>query len=38
MTMSNQLTHPLLAALPGIRSGFFTREGGVSTGIIAASI
>lgn len=31
--MSNQLTHPLLSALPGIRYGFFTREGGVSTGI-----
>ena len=31
--MSNQLTHPLLSGLPGIRAGFFTREGGVSTGI-----
>ena len=31
--MSNQLTHPLLSALPGIRYGFFTRQGGVSTGI-----
>lgn len=31
--MSNQLTHDSLAALPGIRHGFFTREGGVSTGI-----
>ena len=27
------LTHGLLEALPGIRHGFFTREGGVSTGI-----
>jgi YfiH family protein len=27
------ITHPLLAGLPGIRHGFFTREGGVSTGI-----
>ena len=27
------LTHPSLAGLPGIRHGFFTREGGVSTGI-----
>jgi hypothetical protein len=31
--MSNMITHPLLAGLPGIRHGFFTREGGVSTGI-----
>jgi polyphenol oxidase len=31
--MANMITHPLLAALPGIRHGFFTREGGVSTGI-----
>jgi YfiH family protein len=31
--MSNPITHPLLSALPGIRAGFFTREGGVSTGI-----
>jgi YfiH family protein len=31
--MSNQITHPLLSELPGIRAGFFTREGGVSTGI-----
>ena len=28
------ITHPLLA-LPGVRHGFFTREGGVSTGIYA---
>lgn len=27
------LTHGLLEALPGIRHGFFTREGGVSSGI-----
>jgi YfiH family protein len=27
------LTDPLLASLPGIRHGFFTREGGVSDGI-----
>ncbi|ODN71494.1 peptidoglycan editing factor PgeF [Methylobrevis pamukkalensis] len=27
---------PALAALPGIRHGFFTREGGVSTGIYAS--
>ena len=27
------IVHPLLAKLPGIRHGFFTREGGVSTGI-----
>jgi YfiH family protein len=27
------LSSPLLAALPGIRHGFFTREGGVSSGI-----
>ena len=29
------ITHPLLA-LPGIRHGFFTREGGVSSGIYAS--
>ena len=28
------LTHPALA-LPGIRHGFFTRQGGVSSGIYA---
>lgn len=27
---------PSLAALPGIRHGFFTREGGVSSGIYAS--
>jgi YfiH family protein len=31
--MSNVITHPALSALPGIRHGFFTRQGGVSTGI-----
>ncbi len=30
------LTSPLLASLPGIRHGFFTRQGGVSNGIYAA--
>lgn len=34
--MSNMINHPALAALPGIRHGFFTREGGVSTGIYAS--
>ena len=29
------LTSPLLSALPGIRHAFFTREGGVSSGIYA---
>jgi YfiH family protein len=31
--MTDMITHPLLAGLAGIRHGFFTREGGVSTGI-----
>lgn len=31
--MADVITHPLLAGLAGIRHGFFTREGGVSTGI-----
>ena len=31
--MASMITHPLLSGLPGIRHGFFTREGGVSTGI-----
>jgi YfiH family protein len=31
--MPDMITHPLLANLAGIRHGFFTREGGVSTGI-----
>jgi YfiH family protein len=30
------LEAPAIAALPGIRHGFFTREGGVSTGIYAS--
>jgi YfiH family protein len=30
------LTSPLLAALPGVRHGFFTRQGGVSTGLYAS--
>lgn len=30
------ITHPALAALPQIRHGFFTRQGGVSTGIYAS--
>jgi purine-nucleoside/S-methyl-5'-thioadenosine phosphorylase / adenosine deaminase len=30
------ITHPALASLPGIRHGFFTRQGGVSTGIYAS--
>ena len=35
MTLS-PLSSPLLAAVPGIRHAFFTREGGVSTGIYAS--
>jgi hypothetical protein len=31
--MPDMITHPLLSGLAGIRHGFFTREGGVSTGI-----
>ena len=30
------LTSPLLAALPGVRHAFFTRRGGVSTGLFAS--
>jgi len=30
------LTSPLLAALPGLRHAFFTRRGGVSTGLFAS--
>ncbi len=30
------LTSPLLAALPGVRHGFFGRQGGVSTGVFAS--
>ncbi|HEY0328665.1 MAG TPA: polyphenol oxidase, partial [Rhodopseudomonas sp.] len=29
------ITSPLLAAVPGLRHAFFTREGGVSQGIYA---
>ena len=31
-----RLESPLLAAIPGLRHGFFSREGGVSSGIYAA--
>jgi len=31
--MIDKITHPSLTALPGIRHGFFTRQGGVSSGI-----
>ena len=34
--MTSPLTVPALAALPGIRHGFFTREGGVSDGLYAS--
>ena len=27
------ITSPLLAAIPGVKHGFFTRNGGVSTGL-----
>ena len=27
------ITSPLLASLPGVRHGFFTRQGGVSSGL-----
>jgi YfiH family protein len=33
MTKVPRLVHPLLADLPGIRHGFFTRKGGVSSGV-----
>ena len=33
MTDLPVLTSPLLSALPGVRHAFFTRQGGVSTGI-----
>jgi YfiH family protein len=36
MSDLNPLFSPLLAALPGVRHAFFTREGGVSTGIYAS--
>jgi len=35
MTTAPFLTSPLLAALPGVRHAFFTREGGVSEGVYA---
>jgi YfiH family protein len=36
MTALPVLTSPLLDALPGVRHAFFTREGGVSTGLYAS--
>ena len=33
MTAPSILTSPLLAAVPGLRHAFFTRQGGVSTGV-----
>ncbi|MEO6339338.1 MAG: peptidoglycan editing factor PgeF [Caulobacteraceae bacterium] len=36
MTDLAPLTHPSLAALPGVRHAFFTRRGGVSTGIYSS--
>jgi hypothetical protein len=36
MTAPPILTSPLLAALPGVRHAFFTRQGGVSTGLFAS--
>jgi YfiH family protein len=36
MTTLSPLSSPLLEGLPGVRHGFFTREGGVSTGIYAS--
>ena len=36
MTEPPTLQSPLLAAIPGIRHGFFTRQGGVSTGLYAS--
>lgn len=35
MSLPAPLTDPALAALPGVRHGFFTREGGISTGVYA---
>lgn len=35
MSGARPLTIPALAALPGVRHGFFTRAGGVSTGLYA---
>lgn len=34
--MLEPITAPTLAAIPGVRHGFFTRSGGVSTGLYAA--
>lgn len=34
--MPTMITHPALAALPGVHHSFFTRQGGVSTGIYAS--
>lgn len=36
MTEIAPLQSPLLAAVPGVRHGFFTRNGGVSTGLYAS--
>ena len=36
MTDLAPITHPTLAALPGVRHAFFTRRGGVSTGIYSS--
>ena len=36
MTELIPLTHPSLTALPGVRHAFFTRRGGVSTGIYSS--
>ncbi|MBP7064673.1 peptidoglycan editing factor PgeF [Ferrovibrio sp.] len=36
MLLPESVTSPALAALPGLRHGFFTRRGGVSTGLYAA--
>ena len=33
MSAPPTLTSPLLAALPGVRHAFFTRQGGVSEGV-----
>ncbi len=35
MSKPNPITCPVLAAMPNIRHGFFTREGGVSNGLYA---
>jgi len=36
MTALDPLSSPFLAALPGVKHAFFTRQGGVSTGIYAS--